>query len=124
LPSPDPPKRTGPEVVTTASGLQYIDERVGDGPSPTSAQSRVTVHYAGFLADGSKFDSSYDRGQPMTLALNQVIKGWTEGLMTMKVGGRRRLIIPPDLAYGNKTTGTIPANATLTFDVELLSVDP
>ena len=110
-------------VVTTASGLQYIDEKVGDGPSPASTTSKVTVHYTGYLDDGTVFDSSTKRGQPAKFALNHLIKGWTEGLLTMKVGGKRRLIIPPELAYGDRKTGKIPPNSTLTFDVELLAVE-
>ncbi len=111
------------KLVTTASGLQYIDEKIGEGPSPASAESKVTVHYTGYLEDGSVFDSSIKRGQPVTVKLTQVIKGWTEGVGTMRVGGRRRLIIPPELAYGDKHTGKIPASSTLTFDVELLGVE-
>lgn len=110
-------------VVTTASGLQYIDEKIGDGPSPAGPTSKVTVHYTGYLDDGTVFDSSRKRGQPITLALNHVIKGWTEGLMTMKVGGKRRLIIPPELGYGDRKTRKIPPNSTLRFDVELIAVD-
>jgi len=122
-PPPPPPKSAAGDLQTTASGLQYIDERIGDGPSPASVASKVTVHYTGMLADGTKFDSSYDRGQPFKASLQAVIKGWQEGVSTMRVGGKRRLIIPPDLAYGSRGAGTIPANATLTFDVELLAVD-
>ena len=115
--------RSGKEV-TTASGLKYIDEVVGRGDKPQPGKS-VTVHYTGTLQDGTKFDSSVDRGQPFTfmIGVGQVIKGWDEGVMSMKVGGKRKLIIPPDLGYG--ATGsppTIPPNATLLFDVELLGV--
>jgi len=109
--------------ITTASGLKYVDEKVGDGPSPKSGQS-VTVHYVGTLQDGKKFDSSRDRNQPITfqIGVGQVIKGWDEGIMTMKVGGKRKLIIPPNLGYGINGMGMIPPNATLIFEVELLAV--
>lgn len=113
------------KVVTTASGLKYVDVKVGTGPSPQPGQS-VSVHYTGTLTDGSKFDSSRDHGMPFTFVIgqNKVIKGWDEGVMTMKVGGQRKLIVPPDLGYGAQGTpgGPIPSNATLNFDVELLEV--
>lgn len=112
------------EQVTTASGLQYVDEVVGDGPSPTPGQN-VTVHYTGTFPDGRKFDSSKDRNQPFSFLIGrgQVIKGWDEGVMTMQVGGRRQLTIPSELAYGPRGAGgVIPPNATLLFDVELLGV--
>jgi len=124
-PPPPPPQkknRVG-EVQTTASGLQYVDARIGDGPSPASVASTVTVHYTGTLDDGTKFDSSYDRNQPFKASLQHVIKGWQEGVLTMRVGGKRRLIIPPDLAYGSRSVGKIPASSTLTFDIELIAVD-
>jgi peptidylprolyl isomerase len=111
------------QLETTESGLQYIDLRIGDGPSPASPSSKVTVHYVGRLSDGTKFDSSYDRSQPFVARLTSVIKGWREGVMTMRVGGERRLIIPPELAYGDRNAGKIPAGSTLTFDIELLAVD-
>jgi FKBP-type peptidyl-prolyl cis-trans isomerase FkpA len=111
--------------VTTASGLRYIDEIVGTGASPTSGKN-VTVHYTGTLENGTKFDSSVDKGQPYTfrLGVDPVITGWVEGLMTMKVGGKRRLIIPPNLGYGAAGNGPdIPPNATLLFEIELLGVN-
>jgi peptidylprolyl isomerase len=110
--------------VTTPSGLKYIDEVAGTGPSPQKGQ-QVTVHYVGTLEDGKKFDSSKDRNQPYTfiIGVGQVIKGWDEGVMSMKVGGKRKLIIPADLGYGqNGFPPTIPPNATLIFEVELLNV--
>lgn len=110
--------------VTTASGLKYVDEVVGSGASPQTGQ-RVTVHYTGWLENGTKFDSSVDRGQPyrFRIGVDPVIKGWVEGLMSMKVGGKRKLIIPPELGYGAQgRPPVIPPNATLIFDVELLGV--
>jgi peptidylprolyl isomerase len=112
------------DFKTTVSGLKYRDMVVGNGSSPASGQT-VTVDYTGTLTDGKKFDSSRDRGQPFEfrIGVGQVIKGWDEGVGTMKVGGRRELVIPPELAYGSRAVGgVIPANATLMFDVELLSV--
>jgi peptidylprolyl isomerase len=104
--------------------LQCDDITVGQGPSPEVGQ-HVTVHYTGTLTNGSKFDSSRDRGTPFTftLGVGQVIKGWDEGLKTMKVGGRRKLTIPAHMGYGARGAGAvIPPNATLVFDVELLSI--
>jgi peptidylprolyl isomerase len=110
-------------AVTTASGLQYIDQVVGTGAQPQKGQT-VSVHYTGYLDDGTVFDSSVQRNQPFEfqLGVGRVIPGWDEGLATMRVGGKRRLIIPPDLAYGAQANGAIPANSRLTFDVELLGV--
>jgi peptidylprolyl isomerase len=117
-----PPAVSG-EPTTTASGLQFIDVKVGDGASPQTGQT-VVVHYTGWLANGTKFDSSVDRGQPFSFVIGtgQVIKGWDEGVATMKVGGKRRLIIPPELGYGANDYGPIPGNAQLIFDVELIQI--
>ena len=119
---PGLPGRAGAEV-TTRSGLKYTDLVVGTGPSPRAGQTAV-VHYTGKLTDGTKFDSSVDRGQPYSFALGagSVIKGWDEGVATMKVGGKRHLVIPPALGYGPSARPGIPANSTLVFDVELLDV--
>ena len=111
------------EWTETDTGLKYFDLVVGKGEMPPNASSRVEVHYTGWLVDGTKFDSSVDRGATTTFGLNQVISGWTEGLQSMKVGGKRKLIIPPDLGYGARGAGgVIPPNATLVFDVELVSL--
>ncbi|MEH2011852.1 FKBP-type peptidyl-prolyl cis-trans isomerase [Nostoc sp.] len=111
-------------AVTTPSGLKYVELKEGTGATPQPGQT-VEVHYVGTLEDGTKFDSSRDRGQPFSfkIGVGQVIKGWDEGLSTMKVGGRRQLIIPPELGYGSRGAGgVIPPNAILHFDVELLGV--
>ena len=112
-----------PPLQTTASGLQFQDIVAGTGAQPQAGQT-VTVNYTGWLNDGTKFDSSLDRNQPFSFVLGkgQVIKGWDEGLATMKVGGKRRLVIPPGLGYGAQANGKIPANSQLTFDVELVDV--
>jgi peptidylprolyl isomerase len=111
-------------ATKTASGLEYEDVVEGTGPSPAQGQTAV-VHYVGTLPNGEKFDSSRDRGQPFEfpVGLGRVIKGWDEGVATMKVGGTRKLTIPPDLGYGARGAGgVIPPNATLLFEVELLGV--
>ena len=111
-------------METTPSGLKYEDVKVGTGASPEKGK-KVTVHYTGTLTNGTKFDSSVDRGQPFSfvIGVGQVIKGWDEGVMSMKVGGKRKLMIPAALAYGNRAVGgVIPANSDLNFDVELLGV--
>lgn len=112
------------DYVTTDSGLKYYDFETGDGPAPQNG-SQVAVHYTGWLVDGTKFDSSLDRGQPIdfVIGVGQVIPGWEEGIATMQVGGKRQLVIPPALAYGEQGAGgVIPPNATLIFEVELLEV--
>ena len=112
-------------ITTTASGLIIEEIIVGAGAEATAGQD-VTVHYTGWLTDGKKFDSSKDRGDPFEFPLGggRVIKGWDEGVQGMKVGGTRKLTIPPALGYGARGAGSvIPANATLVFEVELLAVD-
>ncbi len=114
----------GGQEVTTPSGLKYTDLVVGTGAQPKTGQT-VTVNYTGWLTNGQKFDSSLDRNQPFSFQIGtgQVIKGWDEGVASMHVGGKRRLTIPPNLGYGSSGAGgVIPGNATLIFEVELLSV--
>jgi len=118
-----PPPVSG-QPIETGSGLKYIEIKAGSGDSPEPGQT-VVVHYTGWLEDGTKFDSSVDRGRPFSFQIGagRVIAGWDQGLATMQVGGQRRLIIPSDLAYGPAgRPPTIPQNATLIFDVELLEV--
>lgn len=112
-------------IITTPSGLKYVDLQEGTGPCPVAGKI-VVVHYTGTLENGTKFDSSVDRGDPFRFPIGKgvVIKGWDEGVMSMKVGGKRKLIIPADLGYGSRAIpGVIPANSTLLFDVELISVE-
>ncbi len=111
-------------MITTSSGLQFEDQTVGSGAEAKAGQT-VDVHYTGTLKDGTKFDSSHDRGRPFSFQLGagRVIKGWDEGVAGMKVGGKRKLVIPSELAYGKRGAGgVIPPDAELTFVVELLKV--
>ncbi|MFM7323048.1 MAG: FKBP-type peptidyl-prolyl cis-trans isomerase [Armatimonadota bacterium] len=113
----------GPKAVTTKSGLKYEDLVVGKGKEAKTGSS-VKVHYTGWLTDGTKFDSSLDRGEPFGLSLpGQVIAGWNEGIPGMKAGGKRKLVIPSDLGYGDSGQGPIPGGATLVFEVEMISVE-
>jgi FKBP-type peptidyl-prolyl cis-trans isomerase len=117
-------KNMADQTVTTESGLRYVDLVVGTGRQPEVGDT-ASVHYTGWLADGKKFDSSVDRKEPFSFRVGagQVIKGWDEGVMGMKIGGKRKLTIPPQLGYGaGGAGGVIPPNATLTFDVELLDL--
>ena len=106
----------------TGTGLQVVEILAGTGPEARSGQE-VSVHYTGWLTNGTKFDSSRDRGQPFKFPLGagRVIRGWDEGVASMKLGGKRRLILPPELGYGAQGTGPIPPNSTLIFDVEAIS---
>ena len=111
-------------TTTTASGLVIEETQLGEGAEATAGKM-VSVHYSGYLTNGSKFDSSVDRNEPFDFPLGRghVIRGWDEGVAGMKVGGKRKLTIPPDLGYGARGAGgVIPPNATLVFDVELLAV--
>jgi peptidylprolyl isomerase len=113
------------EIIETATGLGYADIVEGTGPLPKPGDS-VTVHYTGWLKSGQKFDSSLDRGQPLVFPIGRgrVIKGWDEGVGSMRVGGKRRLVIPAHLGYGDRGAGgVIPPGATLIFEVELLAID-
>jgi FKBP-type peptidyl-prolyl cis-trans isomerase FkpA len=111
-----------PKAEKTTSGIEITTLKAGTGASPASSQT-VKVHYRGTLMSGKEFDSSYGRGQPATFPLNRVIPCWTEGVQTMKVGGKAKLVCPPALAYGTQgIPGTIPPDATLVFEVELLDI--
>ena len=121
---PMAPSDAASSTVTTASGLKYEDVKAGTGDTAEAGKS-VSVHYTGWLTNGTKFDSSKDRGQPFEFPLGggRVIRGWDEGVQGMKVGGVRKLTIPPELGYGARGAGgVIPPNATLVFEVELLKV--
>lgn len=110
------------EVSVLADGLQIEVIEEGEGPTPKSTD-KVNVHYRGTLIDGTEFDSSYERGESISFRLDGVIKGWTIGLQEMKTGGKYKLYIPPDLGYGNRDVGPIPAGSTLIFEIELLGID-
>jgi FKBP-type peptidyl-prolyl cis-trans isomerase FkpA len=122
--APEKPPESDAKVVTLASGLKYQDLTVGTGQEAKKGDN-VDVDYTGWLKDGGKFDSSIDRGRPYTFRIGQsaVIKGWHEGIPGMKVGGKRKLMIPPDLAYGPDGFRDIPPNATLIFEIDLVSID-
>lgn len=110
-------------VVVTDSGLQYKVLQAGSGERHPAATDTVKVHYHGTLVDGTVFDSSVERGQPISFGLHQVIRGWTEGLQTMVEGQKTRLFIPPELGYGDRSAGKIPPGSVLIFDVELLAIE-
>jgi peptidylprolyl isomerase len=123
-PAADVKQSDGAKPVTTSSGLSYVDLKTGNGASPVPGKP-VKVHYTGWLENGTKFDSSLDRGEPFTFTIGagQVIPGWDEGVMSMKEGGKRKLLIPSHLGYGSSGAGgVIPPNANLVFEVELLQV--
>ena len=115
--------KTKEGVQTTDSGLQYQILEKGEGDKNPGAYDKVKVHYHGTLIDGTVFDSSVSRGQPISFGLNQVIKGWTEGVQLMVVGDKYRFFIPSHLAYGNRSAGAIKPGSTLIFDVELLGIN-
>jgi peptidylprolyl isomerase len=114
--------KTNADVIETASGLQYQVLKKGDGSEHPKANSTVKVHYHGTLLDGTVFDSSVDRGEPISFPLNQVIKGWTEGVQLMVVGDKFKFFIPSQLAYGDRATGKISSGSLLIFEVELLEI--
>jgi peptidylprolyl isomerase len=110
-------------VIETESGLQYLQLQAGTGTEHPSSKTKVLAHYHGTLIDGTVFDSSVERGQPLDFGLNQVIRGWTEGLQLMVVGEKVRLFVPSKLAYGNRPAGAIPGGSVLIFDVELIAIN-
>ena len=112
-----------PGAIKTESGLIYFELKAGEGASP-KATDKVKVHYHGTLRDGTVFDSSVDRGEPITFGLNRVIPAWTEGVQKMKIGGKARLVCPAELAYGDGGSGRIPGGAVLIFEVELIEINP
>lgn len=124
LPSSQVVATSSGKTVTMDNGLQIQDEVVGTGAEAVPGK-KVTVNYVGTLVDGTKFDSSYDHGTPFSfnLGAGEVIVGWDQGVAGMKIGGKRKLIVPPSLGYGSQTVGPIPANSTLVFEVELLGVE-
>jgi len=117
-----PGRAVSGDWTETSSGLKFYDIKVGDGPMPSGPTANVTVHYSGWLVDGTQFDSSVERGEPISFPLNGVIPGWSEGVQSMKVGGIRKLVIPYDLAYGERGRSSIPPKATLIFDIELIAL--
>tara|TARA_Y100000588_G_scaffold38862_1_gene37207 strand:+ start:167 stop:640 length:474 start_codon:yes stop_codon:yes gene_type:complete len=122
LPAPDDVAAVPPEAETTDSGLAHRLLQAGTGSAYPTATSSVTVHYSGWLTDGSMFDSSVTRGEPASFPLNRVIGGWTEGVQLMVVGEKRRFWIPSELAYGSRGRPGIPPNSLLVFDIELLGI--
>lgn len=121
--SPTPQMQTSNTSTNNNSKLQIADETIGSGPAVKKGDS-VEINYVGTLANGTKFDASADHGGPFTtqIGVGQVIKGWDEGIIGMKVGGKRKLVIPPSLGYGNQAVGSIPANSTLIFQVQLVKI--
>ena len=111
------------DVIETASGLQYLVLKEGEGQAKPTATDSVKVHYHGTLIDGTVFDSSVERGESISFPLNRVIKGWTEGVQLMSVGSKYKFFIPADLAYGNRASGKIGPGSTLIFEVELLGIN-
>jgi len=115
-------KKNNPDITETESGLQYRILKKGTGKSPNSSADQVRVHYEGKLVDGTIFDSSYKKGDPLVIRLNRVVKGWTEGVQLMKEGSEFEFFIPPNLGYGERGSGAIPPNSVLIFKIELQKV--